>query len=78
LGRTVRICHSHGRRRDGLEIPEAAGPIGFAAGFLSGTSLLHLAGVGIGMLSDRWIAVSVPVRIADVLAVALGGGLLVR
>lgn len=68
---------AHGNAH-GLEIPEVAGPIGFAAGFLSGTSLLHLAGVGIGMLSDRWIAVSVPVWIAGVFAVALGGGLLVR
>ena len=34
----------------GLELPSAADPIGYSAGFVLCTGLLHLAGIGLGML----------------------------
>lgn len=43
------IFHGHAH---GAELPEAADPMVYAAGFVLATGLLHLAGVGIGEL-DR-------------------------
>ena len=40
--------YAHGR-----ELPSAADPIGFAVGFVLSTGLLHVAGIGIGLLNDR-------------------------
>lgn len=37
----------------GKELPSAADPIGYAAGFVLCTGLLHVAGIGIGLLNDR-------------------------
>lgn len=37
----------------GKELPSAADPIGFAVGFVLSTGLLHVAGIGIGLLNDR-------------------------
>lgn len=34
----------------GMELPSAADPIGYSAGFVLCTGLLHLAGIGLGML----------------------------
>lgn len=39
------LCHGHAH---GTELPAAAAPLWFGAGFLLSTSLLHAAGVGIG------------------------------
>ena len=36
----------------GQELPSAADPIGYSAGFVVATGLLHLAGIGIGMIND--------------------------
>jgi urease accessory protein len=37
----------------GKELPSAADPVGFAVGFVLSTGLLHVAGIGIGLLNDR-------------------------
>lgn len=37
----------------GLEIPQMAEPVAYVAGFISGTSLIHLFGVGVGWLLTR-------------------------
>ena len=37
----------------GLEIPETAGPLDYAAGFLLATACLHGLGVGLGLLARR-------------------------
>lgn len=49
----------------GKELPEAAAPEAFAAGFVLATGLLHLAGIGIGLLAG--------VRGGDTI-LRLGGG----
>lgn len=40
--------YAHGR-----ELPSAADPIGYSAGFVFATGLLHVLGIGIGFLNDR-------------------------
>jgi len=40
--------YAHGR-----ELPSAADPIGYSAGFMLATGLLHVLGIGIGFLRDR-------------------------
>ena len=37
----------------GSELPSIADPIAFSAGFVLATGLLHVAGIGIGLLNDR-------------------------
>jgi len=37
----------------GKELPSAADPIGYAAGFVLSTGMLHVAGIAIGLLNDR-------------------------
>jgi len=37
----------------GKELPSAADPIGYSAGFVFATGLLHLAGIAIGTVRDR-------------------------
>jgi urease accessory protein len=49
----------------GTELPDAAAPALYAAGFLAATLLLHAAGIGIGLLLPR---------IAGTLALRAGGG----
>lgn len=44
------IFHGHAH---GAEMPEDAGGIAYGAGFMLGTALLHLIGVGLGMLIGR-------------------------
>jgi len=41
------IFHGHAH---GAELPEAANAIAFSLGFVLGTGLLHLAGIGLGLL----------------------------
>lgn len=55
----------------GTELPEAADPVAFSIGFVLATGLLHLAGIGIGLLAT-WPAGKVAVR-ATGAAIALGG-----
>ncbi|MET0231311.1 MAG: HupE/UreJ family protein [Rhodanobacteraceae bacterium] len=40
--------YAHGR-----ELPSAADPIGYSVGFVLATGLLHVIGIGIGVLADR-------------------------
>ena len=42
------IFHGHAH---GTELPEAFSPYGYAVGFVVGTGLLHLAGIGFGFLT---------------------------
>jgi urease accessory protein len=40
--------YAHGR-----ELPSAADPVGYSAGFVLATGTLHVAGIGIGFLNER-------------------------
>jgi urease accessory protein len=42
------IFHGHAH---GTEMPQAASPLAYAAGFVIGTGLLHLAGISLGLLA---------------------------
>jgi urease accessory protein len=44
------IFHGHAH---GAEMPEDAGGLAYGAGFMLGTALLHLVGLGLGMLIGR-------------------------
>lgn len=46
------VCHGHAH---GTELPAAADPVAYGAGFVAATALLHLCGIGIGTLL-RWPA----------------------
>ncbi|HEY4249568.1 MAG TPA: HupE/UreJ family protein [Roseomonas sp.] len=48
LAATAAFGFCHGMAH-GLELPEAASPLGFSAGFLIGTALLHGAGLAAGL-----------------------------
>ena len=37
----------------GQELPSAADPVGYSVGFVSATGLLHVAGIGLGLLHAR-------------------------
>ncbi len=37
----------------GKELPSAADPVGYSAGFVLATGLLHVVGIGIGLIADR-------------------------
>lgn len=50
------VFHGHAH---GTEMPDAASPVAYAIGFVTGTGLLHLAGIAIGLL-----AVTAPGRLA--------------
>jgi urease accessory protein len=45
------LFHGHAH---GTEMPQAAAPVAYAAGFVVATASLHLLGVGIGMAARRW------------------------
>lgn len=63
------IFHGHAH---GTELPSSANPLEYAVGFVVATGLLHLAGIGIGMLG-QWSAGKMVVRAAGA-AIALAGG----
>jgi urease accessory protein len=56
------IFHGHAH---GTELPQAANPLAYGAGFVIATGLLHLSGIALGLLA-RWPA--------GVRAVRVGGG----
>ncbi|MGE0626871.1 MAG: HupE/UreJ family protein [Hyphomicrobiaceae bacterium] len=58
------IFHGHAH---GTELPDAADPYAYAAGFVIATGLLHLAGIAFGLLA-RWRSGKIAVR--------AGGGLI--
>ncbi len=37
----------------GQELPSAADPVGYSAGFVLATGMLHVVGIGIGVITDR-------------------------
>ena len=51
----------------GFELPSAADPIGYSAGFVVATGMLHVGGIGIGTVYDRPIGA---------LALRFGGGVI--
>jgi urease accessory protein len=51
----------------GQELPSIADPIAFSVGFVLATGLLHLAGIGIGLVKDR--------RGGEAVVRSLGGGI---
>ena len=58
------IFHGHAH---GTELPQAASPLAYSAGFVIATGLLHLSGIGLGGLV-HWPAGKIAVR-------AVGGGI---
>ena len=70
------IFHGHAH---GAEIPEDAGGVAYAAGFMIATALLHLCGISAGLLMGKASEHygSVVVRLAGGLASAAGVALLV-
>jgi urease accessory protein len=47
---TFAIFHGYAH---GLELPSAADPIGYSAGFVLATGVLHILGISIGLLNNR-------------------------
>ncbi|WP_425287411.1 HupE/UreJ family protein [Paramesorhizobium deserti] len=69
------VFHGHAH---GAEMPASTSALGYALGFVSSTALLHLAGIGIGMLIGRIGARHEPalVRAAGGLMTVAGLGVL--
>ena len=65
---TFAIFHGHAH---GTALPEAASPLAYSLGFVIATGLLHLAGIGFGLLV-RWPLGRIAVR-AGGAVIALGG-----
>ncbi len=57
----------------GAEIPSIADPVQYAAGFMIGTIVIHLAGVLIGDISRRYANGRVALRVAGGVFVLTGG-----
>ena len=55
----------------GKELPSAADPVGYSSGFVLATGMLHVVGIGIGLVADRPGGVAV-VRGLGVLIMAAG------
>jgi urease accessory protein len=64
------IFHGHAH---GTELPDAASPLAYSLGFVIATGLLHLSGIGFGLLV-RWPLGRSAVRAAGAV-IALAGGL---
>lgn len=62
------VFHGHAH---GTELPAAASPLAYSLGFVIATGLLHLAGIGFGLLV-RWPLGRIAVR-AGGAVIALGG-----
>lgn len=62
------ILHGHAH---GLELPDAADPASYAAGFVISTGLIHLAGVGLGVAVGRLLQGGVSRALG--LTIAAGG-----
>ncbi|MFM9847510.1 MAG: HupE/UreJ family protein, partial [Hyphomicrobiaceae bacterium] len=62
------VFHGHAH---GTELPEAANPLAYALGFVIATGLLHLCGIGFGLLS-RWTAGRYAVRAGGAAIAAVG------
>jgi len=66
---TFAVFHGYAH---GTELPSAADPIGYSVGFVLATGLLHVCGIGIGLLSARPKGIVVTRGLGA--AVALAGG----
>lgn len=66
------LFHGHAH---GTELPAAADPFAFAAGFVIATGLLHLAGIGFGLLA-RWPAGRLAARAGGGVIASLGAAFL--
>jgi urease accessory protein len=64
--------YAHGR-----ELPSAADPVGYSAGFVFATGLLHISGIGLGVLNDRPHGVTATRGIGGIIA-AMGVWFLYR
>jgi urease accessory protein len=53
----------------GKELPSAADPVDYSAGFVLATGLLHVSGIGLGLLNDRPNGIVVTRSIGGVIAV---------
>lgn len=62
------IFHGHAH---GTELPAAANPLAFSLGFVLATGLLHLCGIGFGLLV-RWPAGQIGVRAAGTVISLVG------
>lgn len=62
---------AHGQAH-GAEAPLGADPVGYVAGFLAATALLHVGGIGLGMLLARQATAA---RVAGALIALAGVGL---
>jgi len=65
---TFAIFHGHAH---GTELPQAADPVAYSLGFVIATGSLHLAGIGLGLLT-RWPAGIKAVRAVGA-GIAVGG-----
>lgn len=72
MGAVVFFGFFHGYAH-GVEIPTVARPATYAAGFLTGTALIHLLGVLIGEVAKRYTSGRLVVRVASSGFVVLGG-----
>lgn len=70
---TFAVFHGYAH---GLELPSAADPIGYSVGFVLATGLLHVFGIGIGLLNARPNGIIVTRGLGA--AVALAGGWYLR
>jgi urease accessory protein len=61
----------------GKELPSAADPVGYSAGFVLATGLLHVLGISLGLLNDRPHGVAATRGIGGIIA-ALGAWFLYR
>ena len=59
----------------GAELPQAANPLAFSAGFVIATGLLHLSGIAVGLLV-QWSAGNVAVRAGGAVISLIGIGFL--
>lgn len=66
---TFAVFHGYAH---GMELPSAADPVGYSAGFVLATGLLHVFGISVGVLNSRPIGVIVTRSVGA--AIALAGG----
>jgi urease accessory protein len=63
------LFHGHAH---GTEMPGFAHPAAYASGFVLGTALIHLLGVGLGLIATRNRIGSISLRVAGALIAILG------
>jgi len=69
---TFAIFHGYAH---GAELPQAANPLAFSAGFVIATGLLHLSGIAVGLLV-QWSAGNIAVRAGGGVITLIGVGFL--